>query len=190
MIHPDAIAFDIDGVIADTMNLFIHIAKTEFNISNIDYNEITDYDLSKCLDIEFKTIWDIIEIILSGKKDVHLKPIDGAKNFFHKLEAKTKKILLVTARPDDESIKSWIFKNIQIDPSKLKLIATGDFKEKAKILLKHKITHFVEDRLGTCYLLQEQGISPIIFSQPWNNKKHPFTKVNSWDELEKLIDLK
>ncbi len=50
------------------------------------------------------------------------------------------------------------------------------------------ITHFVDDRLETCFLLKEAGITPILYKQPWNRNPHPFIEVGSWKELESLID--
>jgi hypothetical protein len=35
MIDPGTLAFDIDGVVADTMTLFLEIARDEFNINSI-----------------------------------------------------------------------------------------------------------------------------------------------------------
>jgi len=44
-IDPTSVAFDIDGVVADTMSLFIDIARDEFNLKNITYEQITSYSL-------------------------------------------------------------------------------------------------------------------------------------------------
>ena len=39
MIHPASVAFDIDGVIADTMTLFLDIARDVFHINGIRYED-------------------------------------------------------------------------------------------------------------------------------------------------------
>jgi hypothetical protein len=54
-------------------------------------------------------------------------------------------------------------------------------------LTERNISCFVEDRLETCYPLREAGVTPILFRQPWNRKRHPFTEVGSWQELESMI---
>ena len=41
MIDPAAVAFDVDGVIADTMALFIYIARDEYAIKGIRYEDMT-----------------------------------------------------------------------------------------------------------------------------------------------------
>lgn len=30
-------------------------------------------------------------------------------------------------------------------------------------------------------------ITPVLFSQPWNRRLHPFMEVGSWNQLEELI---
>ncbi|MFC1881398.1 hypothetical protein ACFL2S_07880 [Thermodesulfobacteriota bacterium] len=39
MINPVSVAFDIDGVIADTMTLFLDIARDVFHINGIHYED-------------------------------------------------------------------------------------------------------------------------------------------------------
>ena len=51
--------------------------------------------------------------------------------------------------------------------------------------------YFVDDRLDTCTLLNEHGITPIVFDQPWNREEeHPFTVVHTWEDLNRMIDWK
>ena len=38
---PDRIAFDVDGVVADTMRLFLDIAREEYGINHTRYEDIT-----------------------------------------------------------------------------------------------------------------------------------------------------
>ena len=41
MIDPTSVAFDIDGVIADTMALFLDIARKEYRVNGICYEDMT-----------------------------------------------------------------------------------------------------------------------------------------------------
>ena len=52
MIDPTTVAFDIDGVIADTMALFIDIARREYRVDGVRYEVMTSYLLSDCLDMD------------------------------------------------------------------------------------------------------------------------------------------
>ena len=187
MIQPDNIAFYIDGVVANTMGLFIEIARKDFNITHIKYDDITDYDLTKCLDLDFETVWNIIEKILSGNSDARLFPIKGSGMVLKQIQKQRKRLLFVTARPSAKFIENWIIKEFQFEPSQIKVFATGDFNSKTQILLDEKISYFVEDRIETCHTLNKCGIKPIVFVQPWNRVPHDFLEVNSWDELGKMI---
>jgi len=46
------VAFDIDGVVADTMTLFLDIARQEYQLNSVQYSDITSYKLEECLDID------------------------------------------------------------------------------------------------------------------------------------------
>ena len=78
MIDSKSLAFDIDGVFADTMTLFLDIARDEYNINSIKYEDTTIYKLEECLDIDTKTINEIIIRIMDGSHAAELTPIDGA----------------------------------------------------------------------------------------------------------------
>ena len=73
-------------------------------------------------------------------------------------------------------------------PSDMEIIATGSYDGKVAVLLERGIEYFVEDRLETCYPIQDAGITPVLFKQPWNRRQHPFIEVSGWDEIEDLID--
>jgi len=188
MIEPSSIAFDIDGVFADIMTLFIDIAGSEFNISDIKYHDVTTYELKDCLELDPLIIDKIIELILSGSYCSSLKPVDGAREVLTRIGNCNGRILFVTAREKTYPIYDWILGMLPLEPSKIHIEATGTFDKKAEILLKHDITYFVEDRLETCFLLNDAGINPVLFKQPWNRQEHPFIEVNTWGELESMID--
>jgi uncharacterized HAD superfamily protein len=188
MIHPSSIAFDIDGVFADILSLFIEIAGSKFNINGLKYHDITTYDLRDCLEIDPLIIDKIIELILSGSYCSSLKPVEGAREVLTRLGNYNGKILFVTARAKEYPIYDWILNMLPLDPSVIHIEATGTFEKKTEVLLKHNITYFVEDRLETCFMLNDAGINPVLFKQPWNRKEHPFIEVNTWGELESLIN--
>jgi 5'(3')-deoxyribonucleotidase len=190
MINPDGIAFDIDGVVADTMSLFLDIAKQEYNINDIKYEDITDYDLSVCLDIPNRILDDIIEKIIDGEYQVKLKPIKGAAQVLKKVAEHSEKLLFITARPRIGKLRDWFASEFMPDipQNKVEIISTGSFEAKKEILLKTKKKWFIEDRVLTCFDLYEAGITPIVYTQPWNLKPHPFLKMKNWRDIEQLIE--
>jgi hypothetical protein len=187
MIPLASIAFDIDGVVANTMGLFIDIAREKYNIS-IQYKQITDYDLTQCLDMKFDIVWDIFQQIMTGNHRQRLMPMNQAPEILQKLGKISKKLLFVTARPDANVLHPWFLETLQLPENCFQIIATGDFQQKIAVLKKYHVKYFVEDRMETCRLLNENGLKPIVFYQPWNRETHHFIEVKTWNELYKLID--
>jgi len=186
-IRPFEVAFDIDGVIADTMSLFIDIAAKEFGIYRLRYEDITDYDINALGGLDGMLAARIISRILNGSHEAPLEPFQGAPAVLRRLNQHHRPTLFVTARPNADQIYSWIVEALGLDASGIEVIATGSFEDKKDVLLKKNISYFVEDRLETCFLLNDAGINPIVFKQPWNRKPHPFPEVGNWRELESLI---
>lgn len=188
MIDPKSIAFDIDGVIANTMELFIEIGRMEHDVDWVRYEDITSYSLNDCLDLDPDIIKDIVRQLLDGSYKTPLHPIPGAADALGRLGARYP-LLMVTARPSIGPIGRWMERLLEPYGVTAEIVPTGDFEAKADVLKDRCITHFVEDRLETCFVLAQAGITPILFKQPWNRQPHPFTEVAAWDELTTLIDL-
>jgi hypothetical protein len=187
-ISPTAIAFDIDGVIADTMTLFLDIARAEYGIRGVRYEDITSYLLEDCLEMDPGVIDRIITRIMDGDYTAPLTPIAGAPEFLNRLAGRCDTILFVTARPYIGPIDGWIRSLMpSAGPAAIDIVATGSFEAKTDVLSGRNIAHFVEDRLETCFALSAAGIVPILFTQPWNRQPHPFIEVSSWGELSGLI---
>ena len=187
MIDPGSIAFDIDGVVADTMTLFLDIARHEFNLNGIRYEDITCYNLSECLNIDSKIIDAIVGQILTGSYSEPLNPIAGAPEVLAQLGAYYGPVIFITARPFVGPMRNWIEQTLRLDPAAIEVIATGSHESKAGVLQQRNIAHFVEDRLDTCFLLEDAGVRPVLFKQPWNRELHPFVEVASWDELHAML---
>ncbi len=188
-IDPSKIGFDIDGVMADTMTLFLKLARRDFGINNIRYKDITEYYLEDCLDIDPDIVGAIINRMIEGNSGIDLMPMDGAVDTLSKVGA-VAPLLFVTARPRLEPIERWVRETLPLDPSRMEVIATGSFEGKVEILKTRGIACFVEDRLETCFHLHENDIIPILFSHPWNQKPHSFHSVRNWTEIEELFDLR
>jgi len=189
MIAPGNIAFDIDGVFANTMELFLQIAREDYSINHIRYQDITTYFLEECLDIDPEIIRVIINRILEGDFEVELKPLDGAVEVLSEI-AGTHPLLFVTARPKLSAITEWVHRMLSLRPPDVEVIGSGTFEGKSDVLKEREASHFVDDCLELCYKLSERGITPILFSQPWNRyPSHPFREVNSWAEIRALVDL-
>lgn len=189
-IDPASLAFDVDGVIADTMGLFLEIARTSYHVKGVRYEDITCYSLEECLTTIDATVIDaIVGKIVSGAYDIPLKAIKGAKGTLSRIAAAHRPILLVTARPHPGPVPDWLSHVLSLGSGAVDLVATGTSRAKAGVLKQHRIRFFVDDRLDTCHSLYLEGIVPILFKQPWNREPHPFMEVETWADLESLIDL-
>ena len=185
-IRPTELAFDIDGVIADTFRAFVHTARESYGVE-IDYEAITDYDFKNVIDMDDRASDAIIERILEDPLGIGVRPIPGAVEVLRRLSA-FGPICLVTARTNREAIMAWVQQTLSLRKGDgLRLEATGTHEDKLPILLQHSIRYFVEDRLDTCYLIQQSPVTPIVFQQPWNRKVHPFLSVESWDDIDDLV---
>lgn len=188
MIDPASLAFDIDGVFADTMSLFLDIAREDYHIYNVNYEDISCYILEECIDMDPDLIETILIRIMNGTHRPPLKPIAGATRVLTRIGRLHRPILFVTARPYGEPIYQWMQHILPLDGDSVEVVATGSFDAKIDVLANRDISYFVEDRLETCYPLFSSGVTPILFKQPWNRKRHPFMEVGTWKELESLID--
>jgi hypothetical protein len=187
MIDPTSVAFDIDGVVADTMALFLDIARKEYRVDDIRYEDITSYMLAECLDMDADLIDVILDRIMAGEYAPPLEAISGSGAVLSRIAGYRNPLLFVTARPYPGPIYTWICDLVRKAPETVQVVATGTFEGKAKVLLESGIRFFVEDRLETCYLLKEVGIEPVLYRQPWNRDTHPFIEVGNWQELANLI---
>jgi len=186
-IRPSELAFDIDGVIADTFRAFVKTARESYGVE-IEYENITEYDFRKVIDIDDETSDAIIEQILEDPVGIGITPVQGAVEVLRRLSC-FGPLCLVTARANREAIMEWVRRALQIqNGDHLRLEATGTHEDKLPVLLRYNIRYFVEDRLETCYLIQQSPVTPIVFNQPWNRKDHPFLSVGSWDEIHDMVE--
>jgi uncharacterized HAD superfamily protein len=185
-IWPSELAFDIDGVIADTFRAFVRTARESYGVE-IAYESITDYDFRKVIDIDDETSDAIIERILEDPVGIGIAPVQGAVEVLRRLSC-FGPLCLVTARSNREAIMEWIRQALAFENGEhIRLEATGTHEEKLPVLLKHGIRYFVEDRLETCYLIQQSPVTPIVFDQPWNRQPHPFLSVGTWDDISDMV---
>lgn len=188
-VDPRHLAFDIDGVVADTMKVFVDLARDRFGLSYLTKEHLTCYDLRRCVPAPSHVIDELICLTLDDEHTAKIPAMDGAAEVLEHL-AQWGPLRFVTARVWPESIERWLHALLpRIDRRAITVIATGDPERKHAILHELKVHHFVEDRLETCHLLAQNGIQPILFDQPWNRMPAPFPRVLTWKELSHLLHL-
>ena len=185
--HP--LAFDIDGVVGNIFGLFRGVAEERFGIMGLRAEMVAEYTkLPEALNVEAEVIRQVVDQMLYGEDAMKLEPYPGAVEVLTGL-ARDHRVLFVTARPPHSPIKEWVHKLLsEVDPARLEVVMVGQHEVKAEILAGYPVRAFVDDRVDTCYLISETGITPIVYDQPWNRHDHPFEKVENWAELAAVAE--
>ncbi|HOJ15415.1 MAG TPA: haloacid dehalogenase, partial [Deltaproteobacteria bacterium] len=139
-IPPHSLAFDFDGVIADTFRLFVRMARQRYNYS-FEYEDITDYEFLKCIDMDRSHAFEIIEVLTNEPHELDLFPNVGAREVLGRVGS-VSGVLVVTARPFAEPVELWFRRHLpEIDSGCLKVEATGINTAKLEVLTRLGVTH-------------------------------------------------
>ena len=165
-INPAHIGFDIDGVVADTGGAFIRIAREEYGLHSISLKDITFYEVVNCLDVDQKIIDDIFTRLHDKPLSSGIQPMEDSIKVLHRLAEETS-LTFITARPEKEPIDIW--------------------HNKAPYIKNLGLRYFVDDRLQTCKRLAGEGITPLVYKQPWNMGDHDLQTVDNWQDIHALF---
>jgi uncharacterized HAD superfamily protein len=188
-IDPDTLAFDIDGVVADTMSVFVRLAHERYGLTRLSKQDMLCYNLYDCLGLEKKIIDDLIVLTLDEEHTRQIPPIPGAPEVLTQL-AEAVPLRFITARSEAEPISEWVFSILPDVPrQKITVIASGSPDSKLGILHQLGVRFFVEDRLETCKNLKEAGIEPLLFEQPWNRDQLApgLIRISDWTQLKECL---
>ncbi|KPJ99021.1 MAG: hypothetical protein AMJ60_06355 [Desulfobacterales bacterium SG8_35] len=185
-INPALIGFDIDGVVADTGGAFIRIADEEYGINSITLDDITSFEVIDCLDVDPNIIEEIFNRLLDDPLTAGLLPMEDAIDVLHQF-AEQAPLTFVTARPQKKPIARWLKHFLQpVTFEKIRLVAMGVHDNKTPYIKDLGLKYFVDDRLQTCVMLAREGITPLVYNQPWNNNGHDLPTVNNWQSIQAL----
>jgi hypothetical protein len=185
-IHPSLIGFDIDGVVADTMEAFIRLARTDYG-STVHPEEITEFQVEDCLDLDPTVVEEIFRRLLEEPIACGLQLMNHARKVLTGFAAQGP-LTFITARPLKKPIARWLKKELGAQVyGQVRLVATGEHDTKAAHIKKMGLGFFVDDRAQTCLQLAlEEGIQPIVYRQPWNQGRHDLPEVESWRTIHAL----
>jgi len=164
-IQPQEIAFDFDGVVADTFRLFVELARTKYNVE-IDYESITNYEFLEVINMDKQDAEHILDILTLLPKDLDLRPNKGAVDVLTKM-ADRSRLLFVTARPKSEPVMEWFCRHLtHVDPDCIRIEATGVTTKKLDVLMDYEIRYFLVPPLFSLVLLQspKKSFLPLISS--------------------------
>jgi uncharacterized HAD superfamily protein len=189
-INPSELAFDIDGVVADTMAVFVQLAHERYGLKDLTKEHLREYDLHRCLDLDPRIVDDLICLTLDDEHTEIIPPEPEAPDVLTEL-AQHGPLRFVTARIWPESIIKWLHKTLPDVPvENIHVVATGAPEAKLQILKKLGIRYFLEDRVETCRLLAQDGIRPMLFDQPWNrahSSSSLFPRIENWSRFRQWL---
>lgn len=184
-IQPHQLGFDIDCVVADTMEAFIRLARQEHQL-DIAPEQITEFTVENCLAVDPRIIDAIFLRLLDAPLENKLRPMENAVPVLKKF-ARQAPLTFVTARPNRQPIFDWL--QALLGPQIMtaaRLVAMGDHNGKIDHIKELGIRYFIDDRFETCQEIAAHGITAIVYTQPWNARRHTLPTVTSWAEIEAL----
>lgn len=188
-LDPRRVGFDFDGVIADVAEAFLRIACRDYGCCTITIEDITSFELERCLPMEKEVVEAIFSTILHDSVGNDLQPLPGAIETLNHLGERSP-ITVITARPVLQPVRDWFAAHCPARTARrIELIATGDHDNKESFIRKCGLRHFIDDRASTCRQLAAAGLEPIVYSQPWNSRQHDLPAVVNWQEIAWLFDL-
>lgn len=186
ILQPDRLGFDIDGVVADTASAFLRIAAKDYGIDWLGLDDIVDFEVENCVDIDAAIIQAIFTRLVEDPVGEGMEPMADAPAVLEKLAAKGP-LFFITARPYRQPILDWLQKILSRRAfAQTSLVATGQHDGKAPFLRAQGLHFFIDDRAETCVALEREGFAPIVYQQPWNAGRHCLTAVDSWQAIDKL----
>lgn len=185
-IDPTLLGFDFDGVIANTAEAFIRIACEQYELCEIELEQITNFEVEECLNMKVEMVEDIFTQILNDSIGTGLQPMPGAVRVIEELSDHAP-VTIITARPKADPVHRWLELHMPENViGNVRIVAMGDHDDKVRHVRALELDYFIDDRAETCVQLEEAGIRSILFSQPWNRSHPNLPKVNGWQDIRKL----
>ena len=185
------IGFDFDGVIADTAGAFLRLACEEYEYCSFTLEDITQFEVGECLTIADEHINAIFHRLNGDCLGVGLEPMPGVVEVISAIARRTpapNSLRVITARRLREPVAAWLAHHFPADVlPMIHLTAMGEHDDKLRYIKEYGLKFFIDDRAETCLSLAEAGISPLVFSQPWNRRRHGLPTVTNWRQIERLI---
>lgn len=178
----NALGFDIDCVVADTMEAFIRLAQEEHGIQVLA-EQITRFNVEECLEMDDEIVDTIFRKLMLDPIGYDMKLLPGAKVVLQKIQHYAP-LTFITARPDKEPIAAWLQKKLGAKTtSTMHIIAMGDHDGKSAHIKELGISHFIDDRHETCEHLDSKNVTAIVYDQPWNRGRHNLPVVRNWQDI-------
>lgn len=178
------IGVDIDGVLADSLPLWVTELNRFFN-KNKRVEEIHLYDICKTYDITTEELYKFLErrgrYLMSAPP-----PVTGAPYYLSRIK-QYHDIYIITAREEQYGLETreWLKKH-GLPYDELLLLGSHDKKEAC---LEKKLHVLVEDTLEIGVEVSAAGVPVLLMDAPYNQGPLPglVYRKRSWDEVYRAI---
>ncbi len=179
------IAFDLDGVIADSLQAYLDYFDEKFGI-RLSKSKITKWRLDDISGLNMQKVLGTFEVVFGDPNRV--APVSGSIECLSKYYKMVGEIPIITHRFGKNGVpgaRRWLNKHLK---GKYKLIVS-DPDKKIEIMKKKKYFGLVEDNPITALKAAEAGFLSIIFHTPYNRSvKHPnIIRVYDWSGLGMVL---
>jgi len=139
-----------------------------------------------CLDMNPAVVAEIFQWLLEDPLGAGLRLMPYAGMVLKEFACHAP-LTFVTARPLAQPVSDWLRVMLGAEAhSRIRLIATGEHDDKTRHIRALGLHYFVDDRAQTCLKLHEAGITPFVYSQPWNRGRHTLPTVENWLAIRSL----
>lgn len=179
------LGIDIDGTIT-AQDTFVPYLNRSFNLS-ISLNDMTDYDLTKLLNISQEEFWEWMN---QNEATIYKEALlaQHAKQSLDLLKEEHKLIYITARRTHLTDITYEWFERQNIHYDHIELVG-GHHKVEA--VKNHNIDLFFEDHHGNAMMIAKEADIPVIlFNSPYNQLPidSNIIRVNNWLEAVQWIN--
>lgn len=178
------IGVDIDGVIADSLSVWVNELNRYF-AQDKKREDMIYYQFEKI----YNVTWEEMDSFFRANQELlltNLAPVEQAADIITRLNDKHE-VLIITARPEQYRTitESWLLNQRIIYHN---LVMT-DFNDKSLYCKSLQVDIFIEDSLENALSIYQQGIPVILFDAPYNQGSLPkgVIRTKNWQEIYYII---
>lgn len=178
------IGVDIDGVLADSLPLWVKELNRYFN-KNKRVEEIRLFDICETYDITAGELGKFLDL-KGGFLMSEPSPVTGAPHYLSRIK-QHHDIYIVTAREVryERETRGWLERH-GMPYNELLLLGSHDKREAC---LGRNLSVLVEDTLEISLEVSSVGVPVLLMDAPYNQGELPKTvyRKGSWDEIYRMI---
>jgi uncharacterized HAD superfamily protein len=190
-----SIYIDIDDVLAESCQTFLHVLEREFD-KKVSFSQITDFDLKKSFGLTDEEYQRFFDCIHQPDEMICHTPVPGARSTVQGWHDRGYEICILTGRPADakEVSVQWLerhafsYHRFQIVNKYGRKGSEGNGSISLQDLSRHSFDLAVEDSAQMAVFLSETMQVPVaLLDRPWNRGFSFGEKVHrcrDWQEIQ------